>query len=431
MSSNPLLSGIRVLDLSRLLPGPFCSLYLAQLGAEVIKIEEPGGDPARKAAELFDQINRGKQSVVLDLKSVTDVHAFKKLVATADVVLESFRPGVMDTLGCGYDTLKTINPRLVYAAITGYGQTGPYRDLAGHDMNYLAIAGALDQIGARRGPPALANLQIADLAGGSLTCAIGILAALTGARTSGAGSFVDVSLTDGTAALQVVALATLRQYGQSFPRGEDMVSGALPNYSIYRCRDGKYLAVGALEPKFFKALVQGLSSAMPGWAHSLVEREAGRTGKTTTVAGVSADVNASANTRLQALQQHRGMPDPRSTRKRSMRLKVMLRLLLRTRTRDEWARLLTAHDACVTPVLTLNESLQNEQLRARAMILDDGGKPAFNLPIFFSNARAQHGRSPALGADNALVLSGLRGPGDGVKQNLGSGHDPDGRQSLR
>jgi crotonobetainyl-CoA:carnitine CoA-transferase CaiB-like acyl-CoA transferase len=352
------------------------------------------------------------------------------LVATADVVLESFRPGVMDKLGCGYDTLKTINPRLVHAAITGYGQTGPYCDLAGHDINYLAIAGALDQIGGRRGPPALANLQIADLAGGSLTCAIGILAALIGARTSGAGSFVDVSLTDGTAALQVVALATLRQYGQSFPRGADLLSGALPNYSVYRCRDGKYLAVGALEPKFFKALMQALSLAMPGWLRRLVDREAFRTGKTTTVVGTSVDVNASANTKPEALQQHGGMRDPRSTRDWSMRLRVMLRLLLLTRTRDEWARLLTAHDACVTPVLTLEESLQNEQLLARGMILDAGSKPAFNLPIFFSNARARHGRSPALGADNALV-SVLREPGDGVRQSLGSGHDAGSRQSLR
>lgn len=144
---NPLLRGVRVLDLSRLLPGPFCSLYLAQLGAEVIKVEEPDGDYARAASDLFEQVNRGKRSVTLDLKRAEDVERLKALVADADVLLESFRPGVMDRLGCGYDVLKQINPRLVYAALTGYGQTGPYRDWGGHDMNYLAISGALDQSG--------------------------------------------------------------------------------------------------------------------------------------------------------------------------------------------------------------------------------------------------------------------------------------------
>jgi crotonobetainyl-CoA:carnitine CoA-transferase CaiB-like acyl-CoA transferase len=153
--TNPLLAGVRVLDLSRLLPGPFCSLYLAQLGAEIIKVEEPGGgDYARESRELFAQVNRGKKSVTLDLREPQDVEAFKKLVATADVVLESFRPGVMDRLGCGYEALKKLNPKLVYASLTGYGQTGPYRDWAGHDLNYLAIAGALDQFGSSASPAA-------------------------------------------------------------------------------------------------------------------------------------------------------------------------------------------------------------------------------------------------------------------------------------
>ncbi|HXG28711.1 MAG TPA: CaiB/BaiF CoA-transferase family protein, partial [Nevskiales bacterium] len=254
--SNPLLSGIRVLDLSRLLPGPFCTLYLAQLGAEVIKIEEPdGGDYTRAMSpELFQLVNRGKKSVTLDLRRAEDVALFKRMVAQADVVLDSFRPGVMERLGCGYETLKAINPRLVYAALTGYGHTGPYRDKAGHDMNYRGYAGELEQNGGSGGAPATGNFQVADLAGGALTCAIGILAAVIGARASGEGAFVDVAMLDGTLALQAVALGTLRAHGRVQPRGEDMLSGALPNYSLYKCRDGKYLAVGALEPKFFKAV---------------------------------------------------------------------------------------------------------------------------------------------------------------------------------
>lgn len=213
---NPLLAGIRVLDLSRLLPGPYCSLYLAQMGAEVIKIEDPdGGDYARQVPELFAQVNRGKRSITLDLRQIDDVSIFKRLVATADVVLESFRPGVMDQFGCGYESLKQISPRLVYAALTGYGQTGPYCDRAGHDINYLAVAGVLDQIGVQGGGPAQANVPFADLTG-AMNCTIGILAAVIGARASGVGAMVDVSITDASAALNVIALASLRQRGGTF-----------------------------------------------------------------------------------------------------------------------------------------------------------------------------------------------------------------------
>ncbi|SMG02083.1 CaiB/BaiF CoA transferase family protein [Burkholderia singularis] len=402
--ANPLLRGVRVLDLSRLLPGPFCSLYLAQLGADVIKIEAPGGDYARASAELFEQVNRGKRSITLDLRQSDDVARFKALVAEADVVLESFRPGVMDKLGCGYDTLKRINPRLVYAALTGYGQTGPYRDRAGHDVNYLAIAGVLDQIGAHGGPPAMSNLQIADLAGGSLTCAIGILAALFGARASGVGSFVDVGMADGSAALQVMALAALRQHGAALPRGCDVFTGALPNYAIYRCRDGRHLAIGALEPKFFRALLTGIAPALPGWvnrvvARKLAPRPAGAPG------AAPDDPQAAARAKLQPFG--KTTTDPRDARRMLAPLRWLLTLLFLTRPRDAWVELLEAADACVTPVLTLGEALDNAQLRARGMVLDDGGKPAFNLPIFFDNACATHGPSPALGADNDGVLGAL------------------------
>ncbi|MBI2382664.1 MAG: CoA transferase [Gammaproteobacteria bacterium] len=362
---NPLLSGIRVLDLSRLLPGPFCTLYLAQLGAEVVKIEEPkGGDYTRSLSpELFALVNRGKKSVTLDLRKPEGAAVLKRLVGEADVLIESFRPGVMDKLGCGYDALKAINPRLVYAALTGYGQTGPYRDRAGHDMNYCGYAGALDQIGTAGGPPALPNTQIADLAGGALTCAVGILAAVVGARASGRGALVDVGMMDGTLALQVVALATLRTLGAGNPRGTDMLTGGLPNYSLYECADGKWFALGALEGKFW----QNFCSAA-------------------------------------------GRPDlarkPLAPGKAGAALRDEVGALFKTRTRDEWETLLADRDACASGIYTPEEALRNPQALARGMVETANGKPALASPIKIpGDARPPVADAPALGADTLAVLS--------------------------
>ena len=404
MKPNSLLAGVRVLDLSRLLPGPFCSLYLAQLGAEVIKIEEPGGgDYARESKELFAQVNRGKKSVTLDLRKPDDVAKFKELVATAEVVLDSFRPGVMDRLGCGYEELKQINPKLVYAALTGYGYTGPYRDWAGHDLNYLAVAGVLEQFGSAGQAPQQLNLQVADLAGGALNCAIGILAAVIGARASGAGTFVDVSMTDGSAAMQVVALASLHEHGRTFARGADLLSGALPNYAIYKCRDGKYIAVGALEPKFFKRLLQVVWGTAPAALRKAVEKLTG------SKPGVGAASAATGKAKGQSSMNAFGemgdkLRNPAKARRYLAPVRLALKALFRTRPRDYWVKLLAEQDACVTPVLTLEEALENPQLRARGLIVDDQGKPAFALPIAFSEPPVAIAPSPALGQHNAEVL---------------------------
>ena len=186
------LSGLRILDLTRLLPGPVATLHLADLGAEVIKIEDPGlGDYARtlgtgqgEDSAYFRMINRNKQGLVLDLKRPEAVAVFLRLVETADVVVESFRPGVMDKLGIGYDRLATVNPQITCCSISGYGQDGPYKDLAGHDINYLGYAGVLDQIGLEGSAPAIPNFQIADLLGGAMTAVMGILAAVFDAQRS-------------------------------------------------------------------------------------------------------------------------------------------------------------------------------------------------------------------------------------------------------
>lgn len=367
MKTNPLLAGVRVLDLSRLLPGPFCTLYFAQMGAEVIKIEEPnGGDYARALSpELFALVNRGKKSVTLNLKDAGDVACFKALVAEADVVMESFRPGVMDKLGCGYEQLKAINPRLVYASLTGYGQTGPYALRPGHDINYRAYTGELHQTGVANGDPASGGFQVADLAGGALTCAVGILGALLGARSSGIGSYVDVSMMDGTLALQVMTLATQRMMGSHVERGSDLLTGTLPNYRIYRCSDDRYIAVGAVEYKFFVEICKAAErpdilqlSPAPGKA---------------------------------------GEP-----------LLEALTALFLTQPRDYWEARMAALDTCVTAVLDPSEALQNEQVRARGMVVDDDGKPAYDLPIRFSGGHAQVGPAPDLGAENDRILELLK-----------------------
>jgi len=407
MPDNTLLAGVRILDLSRLLPGPFCTLYLAQMGAEVIKIEEPdGGDYARGEKELFALVNRGKQSVTLDLREPADQARFKALVKTADVVIESFRPGVMARFGCDYEALKAINPRLVYAALTGYGQTGPYAKWAGHDMNYLAFAGVLEQMGSARAP-ALANVQIADLAGGALTCAMGILAAVIGARASGSGTLVDVSMMDGSMALQAIGLAHLRTHGRPAPRGASLLTGALPNYSLYRCRDGKHLAVGALEPKFFLQLLKVLGEQVPAplmqgvtRALALVRPAKRRREGQPAKAGGGGSKDAFA-------QLARLLENPARARLALTPVRLALQAVFLSRTRDDWARRLAGRDACVAPVLTIAEALANEQALARGMVEDDGGKPAFALPIRFSAPLPAVGPAPALGADNAAVLSPL------------------------
>jgi alpha-methylacyl-CoA racemase len=405
--SNPLLAGIRVLDLSRLLPGPFCTLYLAQLGAEVIKIEEPeGGDYTRALSpELFTLVNRGKKSVTLDLRQPEAVAIFKRMVEQADVVVDSFRPGVMDKLGCGYATLKDINPRLVYAALTGYGHTGPYRDKAGHDMNYRGYAGDLEQNGGTGAAPVTGNFQVADLAGGALTCAIGILAAVIGARASGEGAFVDVGMLDGTLALQAVPLATLRTHGKTQPRGQDMLSGALPNYSLYKCRDGKYLAVGALEPKFFKAVLTGLIEVAPKPLRAPLARALGGR-KRKPGSGTPGTPGTGARPDPMA-RMNELFGNPAKARRLLAPVRWAMTAVFRLKTRDQWERLLAPHDACVSGVLGLAEALENEQVLARGLVEFCAGKPAIRNPIRYEGAVTLSGDCPGLGEHTDEVLASL------------------------
>lgn len=335
------LAGVRVLDLTRLLPGPVATLHLADLGAEVIKIEDPQiGDYARtlgtgkgEDSAYFRMINRNKLGLCLDLKKPGAAEVFLRLAAGADVVVESFRPGVVDKLGIGYEAVSAVNPKIAYCSISGYGQDGPYKDLAGHDINYLGYAGVLGQIGHDGGPPAIPNFQIADLLGGALTAAMGILAAVIDARSSGRGRYVDVAMTDSVLAHTYFAMLRLNDAGSSAPRGGDLLSGGLPCYATYRCADGGYMAVGALEGKFWSMACSVLGR--PEWV----------------------------------------------SRQWEPALREEMATLFATRSRDAWAADFATVDCCVTPVLSLEESLVNPQIAARGMVVEVDGLTQFAPPL--------------------------------------------------
>ncbi|UPM55224.1 CaiB/BaiF CoA transferase family protein [Gottfriedia acidiceleris] len=253
------LESLRVLDLTRLLPGPFCTMLLADYGAEVIKVEDTGlGDYIRNRepkigenSAVFHSVNRNKKSICLNLKTVQGKEILKKLVEHADVLVESFRPGVMDRLGVGYDELKTINPRLIYCAISGYGQTGPYANKPGHDLNYISYAGILEYMGERGSKPVIPSIQVADLGGGALMGTIGILMAIVERERSGNGQFIDVSMLDGALSWLQLTLPDFLASNIQPKRGEHKLFGRNANYAVYETKDNRYLSVGSTEQKFW------------------------------------------------------------------------------------------------------------------------------------------------------------------------------------
>jgi alpha-methylacyl-CoA racemase len=375
----PPLEGVRVLDLSRLLPGGFCSLLLADFGADVIKIEDTGaGDyvrwapPAYEGAEpsaasaLFLALNRNKRSVRIDLKQPEGRELLLRLARDADVVLESFRPGVLDRLGVGYEALRAVNPGIVVCSISGYGQDGPLRDRSGHDINYLGLVGLLGLTGEADGPPVQAAGQIADLGGGALMAAFGILAALRERDRSGEGQLVDVSMADGALSwLAMVAAATLA--GSPPPRrGGLELAGRLVCYRPYACADG-WVTLGALEPKFWAQWCRGAGR------EDLVEHQF--------------DAPGSAAGREVAA-------------------------IFAARTRAEWTAFADEHDCCLEPVLDLEEALDSELVRAREMVVEldqPGAERAVRLlgvPVKMRRTPGDPARAPgpALGEHTHDVL---------------------------
>lgn len=320
------LAGIRVLDLTRLLPGPVCGLHLADLGADVIKVEDTGaGD---YAAESVRQLaNRNKTGIRIDLKQTAGRDALLRLAEQADVLLESFRPGVMDKLGVGYAAVAHRNPRIVYCSLTGYGQTGPWRDAPGHDMNYTGWTGVADQMGVPGHPPALSNVPVADLLGGSLTAAMGILAALFDASRTGKGRHVDIAIADGVLAHALIPLAAVNTLGATSPVGTTKLTGGLPCYALYATADGRHLAVAALERKFWDRFCEVI-----------------------------------------------GRPDLRprhlpADTAESRQVRAELEAVIASKDLATWTRLLEGTDCCVTPVLRLEEALDQTHFAQRAMVL--------------------------------------------------------------
>jgi crotonobetainyl-CoA:carnitine CoA-transferase CaiB-like acyl-CoA transferase len=375
------LDGIRVLDLSRLLPGGFCSLLLADFGAEVLKVEDIGmGDYIRWSppyyegvedsakSALFLALNRNKRSIRLNLKHERGKEVLLRLVRDYDVVLESFRPGVLDRLGVGYERMREENPGIVYCAISGYGQDGPLRDRSGHDMNYLGLVGLLGLTGDRDGPPVQAAGQIADLGGGALMAAFGIMAALREREASGQGQMVDVSMADGALSWLAMVAGQFFADGVVPKRGGLPLAGSLICYRPYACADG-HVTLGALEPKFWQAWCRGVGR------EDLIEKQFEAPGS---------DAHAEVE-------------------------RVFLE-----RTRDEWTAFASEHDCCLEPVLELDEALDSELVRAREMVveLDQPGaaEPVRQLGVPVKLSRTPggvHSPAPGLGEHTREVVEAL------------------------
>lgn len=376
-SEYNLLKGLKVLDLSRLLPGPYATMVLADYGAEVLKIEAPGsGDYLRSWAPLvegtsafFHAVNRNKQSLTLNLKNDQGRRLFKKLVGQYDVVFESFRPGVMERLGCGYQDLKAIKPELVYASISGYGQSGPEAQKAGHDLNYMAETGVLNTTASRE-ISKLSGVQVADVAGGALTAVSAVLAAYIRVLKGGQGCFLDISMTDSL--VSMLPLLSAYHYALGLEPGPDktMFNGQLACYHIYRTKDGREIALGALEEKFWRNFC----------------------------AAVGRDDLAQGNHQEEARQDF---------------LKAELTALFASRDAAEWSKTLAGRDSCCEVIRTMSEVQAEPHFQQRDMFwqlpLADGRRlTQTNTPVMINDKKPEsHRRAPALGEQTDEVLSAL------------------------
>jgi crotonobetainyl-CoA:carnitine CoA-transferase CaiB-like acyl-CoA transferase len=369
------LSGVKVLDLSRLLPGPFCSMILADLGAEVIKIEDPlGGDYMRLippykngAGAAFLSLNRNKKSLGLNLKPDEGKKIFLQLVGRSDVVLESFRPGVMEKLGLGYERLKAEKPTLIYCSISGYGSKGPNAYRSGHDLNYIAQCGILGLTGVANGSPVIPGVQIADIGGGALYAAIGILSGLLKRQLTGSGQYLDISMTDGALSFMIPTLVEFLVEGRSRKRGEELLNGGIPCYNVYETKDGAYYSLAALEPKFWQRFCETVGK--PEWA---LENVVSRNDK----------------------------------------LKSEMGILFRQKTRSEWEQIFSGADCCCEPVRNVDEVLDQLHFKSRGtrFTMDSpvyGEIPQLDLPIGEKDSGRKISPPPPLGANTMEILRDL------------------------
>ena len=354
------LEGIKIIDLSLLFPGPFGTRYLADFGADVIKIEyrsKPDlsrfvtpmvGDKGQKGRQSYFHhiLNRNKKSISINLRTLEGVEIFKKLAKEADVIVEQFRPGVVDKLGIGYEDIKKINPRIIYCAITGYGQNGPYRDKAGHDLNYTGFAGLASLHRTREMEPILPGIQIADMFGGGLHAVIGILIALIAREKTGKGQYIDVSMMDGCVSFLPYILQSYLVDGVKLDVKGTTLTGGMAAYAIYKCKDGKYLTIGAIEPKFYQALC------------GVLVKE--------------------------------GLLSPDVTEQSYEDFKN----IFLQKTRDEWYAILSKVDTCVAPMNEVWEAENDPQVKAREMIIEvdtvHGKMKQLGFPIKLSETPASY-----------------------------------------
>lgn len=383
------LKGIKVLDLTRLLPGPLATQYLADLGAEVIKIEDAEHPdyvrffPPQIGGQSIHYLtlNRSKKSLAFKLGTEEGRALFYDLVTKADIVIEGFRPGWVTKMGFDYDTLKAINPAIIYVSLTGYGQTGPLSKKAGHDLNYIGYSGAL-ALGGKDGKIIMPGVQIADIMGGSYNTIIACLSAVIARHQTNTGQFIDVSMTDGAMQMSVMALGEYLNSNTKYQAGEFMLSGGLANYYVYECKDGKFIALGTLEPKFWMGFCTMIDK--PEWMN-------------------------------------RSLPTPDNVKS----LKEDLQALFLTKTREEWEVLGEKFDVCMSPVLEIDEIEQHPNTIAREMIVEHehpkyGKVKGINQPLKFSNSELHKGwAAPLLGEHNETVLKSFgyeQGQIDGLVQ---------------
>jgi len=353
------LTGIRILEIAGIGPGPYCAMLLADMGAEVLRIERPKSGPADAR---FDLLSRGRRCVTLDLKKPAAIAAVLRMIERADALIEGFRPGVMERLGLGPDECLARNPRLVYGRMTGFGQSGPLSQAAGHDINYIALAGALDPIGRAGAPPTPPLNLVGDFGGGGLFLAFGVTCALLERARSGKGQVVDAAMVDGAASLMTIfhALQQLGIWNES--RGTNMLDSGAHYYDTYECRDGKYVAIGAIEPQFYAELLKRI--------------------------GVDAE----------------SLP-PQLDRTEWPKTKETLARVFKSKTRDEWCAVLEGTDSCFAPVLSISEARSHPHNVARGLFVDVGGVSQPRPAPRFSRTDSEIQRPPArVGEHNREAL---------------------------
>ncbi|MDQ1005329.1 alpha-methylacyl-CoA racemase [Neobacillus niacini] len=355
------LNGLKVLDFTTLLPGPFGSMMLADMGADVVKVESPNREDLSKyippmigeVSAVYAQLNRSKKSLALDLKQDEAREIIFKLIEEYDIIIEQFRPGVMDRLGIGYETLKEVNPSIIYCSLTGYGQTGPLRNKAGHDINYLALSGAASYSSRKNQAPVPAGIPVADIGGGSMPVVIGILAAVYHRTQTGEGQHIDVSMMDNIYAYNALSGSGYLAGGED-PEAESLLLNGGTFYDYYETKDGRYFSVGGVEPKFQKELCALL--------------------------GEPALLSLSGSTKTED----------------QLQFKEKVKSAFKEKTFDEWLVLLgDDFDGCVEPVLKFSETVNHPQIKAREMIvpvakLDGGTQDQIAFPIKFSNQSASY-----------------------------------------